>query len=259
MGTRLAGKVAIVTGAAARGEGVGNGSAAAMLFAREGARVVVVNRNADRAAALVAQIRDEGGVAEAFAADVTKDEATAAMAAFAMENFGRIDVLHNNVGIGQPGNAETIEPSRWQRAWDTNVTSALLSCKAVLPHMRAGGGGSIINVSSMAGSYGMAGMMAYTTTKAALHGFTLAVAADYAAEGVRCNCLLVGTVNTPMVANLGPEAMERRRLAVPLQTEGTGWDVAHAAVFLASDESRWITGVLLPIDGGWDGIRARPT
>lgn len=259
MGTRLAGKVAIVTGAAARGEGVGNGSASAMLFAREGARVLVVNRKIDRAQALADTIRDGGGEALAFAADVTKPEATEAMAEFAMQHFGRIDILHNNVGVGAAGNVETISLDSWNRLYGTNVTSALLACKACIPHMKAGGGGSILNVSSVAGMHGMPGMMAYTTTKAALQGLTLAIAADYATAGIRCNALIVGTVNTPLVANLGPEAMERRRLAVPLQTEGTGWDVAHAAVFLASDESRWITGVLLPIDGGFLALRNRPT
>ena len=105
---------------------------------------------------------------------------------------------------------------------------------------------------------GSPGAVAYTTTKAGLQGFTLSVAADYAAEGIRANCLLVGTVNTPMVAKLGAEALERRRKAVPLQTEGTGWDVAHAAVYLASDEARWVTGVMLPIDGGFLAIRQWP-
>jgi len=143
----------------------------------------------------------------------------------------------------------------------TNLTSALLCCRAVLPAMRAQGGGSIINVSSIAGMTGLSGSpgaVAYTTTKAGLQGFTLSVAADYAVHGVRCNCIVVGTVNTPIVALLGEEARERRRRGVPLQSEGTGWDVGHAAVYLASDEARWVTGVMLPIDGGFLAIRAWP-
>jgi len=259
LGTRLAGKVAIVTGAAARGEGVGNGSAVAMLFAREGASVVVVNRTLDRAEELADAIRAAGGQARALAADVSDPEQTAAMAEFAVAHYGRIDILHNNVGRGSPGNAESIDIDSWNRLFATNVTSALLSCRTCIPHMRAAGGGSIINVSSYIGMLGMPGMMAYTTTKSALQGLTLAIAADYATSGIRCNALIVGSVNTPMVANLGPAAMEQRRLAVPLQTEGTGWDVAHAAVFLASDESRWITGAMLPIDGGFLALRERPT
>jgi NAD(P)-dependent dehydrogenase (short-subunit alcohol dehydrogenase family) len=258
---RLDGKVAIVTGAASRAEGVGNGAAVAILMAREGARVVLANRSRDRAEALAAQIRDEGGTALAVAADVADEADAARLAATTLEHFGRIDILHNNVGIGGTGTPETITLETWDRVFRTNLTSALLCCRAVLPAMRAQGGGSIINVSSIAGMTGLSGSpgaVAYTTTKAGLQGFTLSVAADYAVHGVRCNCIVVGTVNTPMVAHLGEEARERRRRGVPLQSEGTGWDVGHAAVYLASDEARWVTGVMLPIDGGFLAIRAWP-
>jgi NAD(P)-dependent dehydrogenase (short-subunit alcohol dehydrogenase family) len=258
---RLAGKVAVVTGAASRGEGVGNGAATAILFAREGAKVVLVNRDLERAQVLEQQIRGEGGDASAFAADITQPEAAEAMAAFAVERYGRLDILHNNVGIGSPGTAETVDLSHWNRVFETNLTSALLCCRACIPHMRAGGGGSILNVSSTAGMVGLqgsTGAVAYVVTKSGLQGMTLSLAADFAAEGIRANCLVVGTVATPMVAHLGEEGRERRRKAVPLQTEGTGWDVAHAAVYLASDEARWVTGVMLPIDGGFLAIRAWP-
>jgi NAD(P)-dependent dehydrogenase (short-subunit alcohol dehydrogenase family) len=258
---RLAGKVAVVTGAASRGEGIGNGAATAILFAREGAKVVLVNRDLERAQALEQQIREEGGDASAFAADVTQPEAAEAMAAFAVERYGRLDILHNNVGIGSPGTAETVDLTRWNRVFETNLTSALLCCRFCIPHMRAGGGGSILNVSSTAGMVGLqgsTGAVAYVVTKSGLQGMTLSLAADFAAEGIRANCLVVGTVATPMVAHLGEEGRERRRKAVPLQTEGTGWDVAHAAVYLASDEARWVTGVMLPIDGGFLAIRAWP-
>jgi NAD(P)-dependent dehydrogenase (short-subunit alcohol dehydrogenase family) len=258
---RLSGKVAIVTGAASQAEGVGNGAAVAMLFAREGAKVVLVNRNEARARALEDTIRGEGGEAVAFAADVSLPEATEAMAAFAVERYGRLDVLHNNVGVGLPGTPETVDLAGWTQVIQTNLTSAMLCCRACIPRMRAGGGGSILNVSSSAGMLGLSGSggaVAYASTKAGLQGLTLSVAADYAAEGIRANCLIVGTVATPLVARLGPEGRERRRLAVPLQTEGTGWDVAYAAVYLASDESRWVTGVMLPIDGGFQAIRPWP-
>jgi len=258
---RLAGKVAIVTGAASRGEGVGNGAATAMLFAREGAKVLLVNRSAERAEVLAETIRAEGGDAAVFAGDVSEPEASEAMARVAVERFGRLDILHNNVGIGSAGTPETLDVADWNAVFQSNLTSALLCCKACLPRMKSGGGGSIINVSSTAGAIGLSGTsgaVAYATTKAGLHGFTLSVAADYAAFGIRANCLVVGTVHTPMVARLGEAGRERRRLAVPLQTEGTGWDVAYAAVFLASDESRWITGVMLPIDGGFLAIRPWP-
>jgi NAD(P)-dependent dehydrogenase (short-subunit alcohol dehydrogenase family) len=258
---RLTGKVAIVTGAASRGEGVGNGSATAILFAREGAKVVLVNRDAVRARTLAEQIQAEGGDAAAFAADVTRPEAAEAMAAFAIERYGRLDILHNNVGIGSPGTAESVDLADWNRVFETNLTSALLCCRSCIPRMRMGGGGSIINVSSTAGAVGLqgaTGAVAYVATKAGLQGMTLSLAADFAAEGIRANCLIVGTVATPMVAHLGEAGRERRRQAVPLQTEGTGWDVAWAAVYLASDEARWVTGVMLPIDGGFLAIRAWP-
>jgi NAD(P)-dependent dehydrogenase (short-subunit alcohol dehydrogenase family) len=258
---RLAGKVAIVTGAAAQAEGVGNGSAVATLFAREGASVVLVNRNLERAEALAAAIRTEGSEAAAFAADVTQAEATEAMAAFAVERYGRLDILHNNVDVGAGGNTVTQSLDDWNRLLETNLTSAMLCCRAAVPRMREAGGGSIINVSSSAGMLGLSGTpgaVAYTATKAGLQGLTLSVAADHAAEGIRANCLVVGTVYTPLVRGLGEEGRERRRKAVPLQTEGTGWDVAYAAVYLASDESRWVTGVMLPIDGGFHAIRPWP-
>jgi NAD(P)-dependent dehydrogenase (short-subunit alcohol dehydrogenase family) len=258
---RLTGKVAIVTGAAAQADGVGNGSATAMLFAREGAGVVLVNRNLERAKALEAAIRAEGGEAAAFAADVTQPEATEAMAGFAVQRYGRLDILHNNVGVGAGGNTVTQSLDDWNRLIQSNLTSAMLCCRAAIPRMRESGGGSIVNVSSTAGAVGLSGTpgaVAYTATKAGLHGLTLSVAADHAAEGIRCNCLVVGTVFTPLVRALGEEGRERRRKAVPLQAEGTGWDVAYAAVYLASDESRWVTGVMLPIDGGFQNIHPWP-
>ena len=154
---RLTGKVAIVTGAAAQAEGVGNGSAVATLFAREGASVVLVNRNLERAQALEAAIRAEGGEAAAFAADVTDPAATEAMAAFAVERYGRLDILHNNVGVGAGGNTVTQSLDDWNRIVATNLTSAMLTCRACIPRMREAGGGSIINVSSSAGMLGLSG------------------------------------------------------------------------------------------------------
>jgi NAD(P)-dependent dehydrogenase (short-subunit alcohol dehydrogenase family) len=258
---RLSGKVAIVTGAASKGGGIGNGAATAILFAREGAKVVLVNRTLDHAKALEETIRAEGGDATAFAANVTKTEDVQAMAAFAVDTYGRLDILHNNVGIGGSGSAETVELGYWDKVVQTNLTAPMLCAQACIPHMRKAGGGSIINVSSTAGAIGLqgsTGAVAYVATKAGMHGLTLSLAADFALDGIRANCLIVGTVATPMVAHLGEEARERRRLSVALQTEGTGWDVGWAAVFLASDESRWVTGVMLPIDGGFLAVRPWP-
>ena len=258
---RLAGKVAVVTGAAPRGEGVGNGMAVAILFAREGAKVVLVNRDRGRGEALAEQIKGEGGEAVAFAGDMTQEADAAAMADFATRRYGRLDVLHTNIGYGTPGKAEDISVADWHRIFDGNATTTMLCAKHCIPKMRAGGGGSIITVSSVAGATGLrrkTGGVAYAAAKGAVHGLTYSLAADYAAENIRVNCLIVGTVYTPLVAHLGEEGRERRRNAVPLQTEGTGWDVAHAAVYLASDESRWVTGAFIPIDGGFLAIREWP-
>jgi len=261
MADRLKGKVAVVTGAAPRGEGVGNGMATAILFAREGAKVVLVNRSAERADKLAKQIKQEGGEASVFAGDVGKPEACEAMADHAMKTWGRLDILHNNVGIGAPGTPETVTLEDWHKVIEANLTTTMLCTKACLPRMKMGGGGSVIMVSSIAGALGLmgsAGAVAYSTAKAGLHGFTMSVAADYATENIRANCIVVGSVHTPMVAHLGAEARERRKNMVPMQTEGTAWDIAHGAVYLASDESRWVTGITLPIDGGLVNLRAWP-
>jgi NAD(P)-dependent dehydrogenase (short-subunit alcohol dehydrogenase family) len=235
--------------------------ATAIAFAREGAKVVLVNREAARAERLSADIAKEGGEAAVFAGDVTTTEAAEAMAAFAVKRYGRLDILHNNVGVGGPGNPETIEMETWNRVLQANLTSSLVCAKYCIPKMREGGGGSIINISSIAGVLGLSGSsgaVAYSTAKAGLLGMTRSIAADYATQNIRCNCIIVGSVYTPMVAHLGEAARQRRRQMVPLQTEGTAWDVANGAVYLASDESRWVTGVLLPIDGGLCAIRQWP-
>ena len=261
MTKRLAGKVAIVTGAAPSGEGVGNGMAAAILFAREGAKVVLVNRNAERAEKLARQISDEGGDASVYAGDVGLANAAEAMVEFTMSKHGRLDVLHNNVGMLAPGTPETVSLEDWNTVLNTNLTTAMLCTRYSLPRMKEGGGGSIIMVSSIAGALGLMGgpgTIALATAKAGLHGFTLSVAADYATQNIRANCIIVGSVHTPMAAQYGPGARERRKNMVPMKTEGTAWDIAHGAVYLASDESRWVTGLLLPIDGGLVALRQWP-
>ncbi len=260
---RMKDKVAIVTGAAPRGEGVGNGMACAIMFAREGAKVVLVNRKREKADALAELIRAEGGDAHVIPTDVTKEDQVNAMVAETMGKYGRLDALHNNAGIGGGGELEKTDLSGWQKVIELNMTGVMLCCKAAVPAMRAGGrGGSIINVSSIAGAAGLlresGGAAAYTASKAGLHGLTMSIAADYAKEQIRCNTLVVGSVYTPMVAHQGEEARQRRAKMVPLQTEGTAWDVAYAATFLGSDESRWITGIALPVDGGLLSTRQWP-
>jgi NAD(P)-dependent dehydrogenase (short-subunit alcohol dehydrogenase family) len=235
--------------------------ATAIAFAREGAKVVLVNRDAARAEKLAAMIAKDGGETAVFAGDVTKPDVAEAVATFATRRYGRLDVLHNNVGIGGPGNPETVDMDTWNVILQTNLTSSLLCAKYCIPKMRDAGGGSIINISSIAGAIGLSGSkgaVAYATAKAGLHGMTLSIAADYASQNIRCNCIIVGSVHTPLAAQFGEEARERRRQMVPMQTEGTAWDVANGAIYLASDESRWVTGILLPIDGGLCAIRQWP-
>ncbi len=258
---RLAGKVAIVTGAAAQTPGIGNGTAVAHLYAKEGASVVLVNRSEERARALCEKIGAEGGTASVIAADVSDETSVEHMINETVSRHGRLDILHNNAAIGIPGTIETLTLEDWRRQIDTNLTGPMLCCRYAIPRMRDQGGGAIVNISTGAAMLGMAtggkGLTAYSASKAGIHGLTLSIAGEHAVDGIRCNCIIIGTVHTPAIEALGLEegARERRRLAVPLQTEGTGWDVAHAAVYLASDESRWVTGAFIPIDGGWSVIR----
>lgn len=254
MAGRLAGKVAIVTGAASVGPGVGNGKATSILFAREGAHVLLVNRSEDHAKELQCEIESEGGSCSVFIADVSQREQVQAMVGAAVARYGRLDILHNNVGIGGPGTVATVSEQVWDDAVQVNLKATMWCCRYAIPHFIAAGGGSIINVATVAAVRGVrranTGFAAYSAAKAGVLGLTRAIAADYAAQGIRANSLVVGMVNTPLLAKFGEHARERRRLAVPLMTEGTGWDVGWAAVYLASDESRWVTGAEIPIDGG---------
>lgn len=251
MANRLQGKVAIVTGAGSRAPGIGNGRAAAILFAREGADVLLVDSDEAAASATQEMIRAEGGAAEVFAADVTSGEDCREMVRAAVERWGKLDVLHNNVGIGGRGTVEQIGEDEWERVQRVNTTSMMLTAKYAVPAMRAAGGGAIINVSSIA-ALRPRGLTAYSVSKAAVAALTQALAVDHGAEGIRANCIMPGPVYTPMVyaAGMPDELRERRRNASLLKIEGEGWDIGWAAVFLASDEARYITGVILPVDGG---------
>jgi NAD(P)-dependent dehydrogenase (short-subunit alcohol dehydrogenase family) len=261
MANRLEGKVAVVTGAASRGTGVGNGKAAAFLLAREGAKVVLVNRSAERALALRDEILAEGGDATVVVGDVT-DEATAQEIVHVAETtYGALHILINNVGIGGGGSAEGVSEKDWDEVLSVNLKSMMQCTKTAIPAMKRAGSGSVINISSTAGARGLTGgpgAAAYATSKAGMHGFTYSVAADFARDNIRANCVIVGTVDTPMVAALGDDARQRRVDMVPMGSRGTGWDVAWAVVFLASDEARWITGAFLPVDGGLMNLRQWP-
>lgn len=256
---RLAGKAAIVVGAGQQpGETIGNGRAIALTFAREGAEVLCVDRDPARAAAIVDEIAAAGGTAFALAADVVSD--ADAIVAAAMARWERIDVLVNNVGIGHAGDgpAQRCSDEAFETVFAINFTGARRLIRAALAPMRAAGSGSIVNISSLASIAG-ANMIAYEVSKAALNRLTTATAQGCASKGVRCNAILPGLMNTPMGVG-GTAQRDGRDLAaqiaardamVPLNGGmGSGWDTANAALFLASDEARFITGVLLPVDGG---------
>jgi len=247
----LGGKVAIVTGGGAAGTGIGNGRAAAILLARAGTKVVVVDKALDLADKTVAMIKDVGGEAIAFGADLTRDEDCAAMVKAAVDRFGRLDFLDNNVGIGSRGSVVAETQENWRRVMQVNVETMFLASKHAIPAMIRGGGGAIVNVSSIS-ALRPRGLTVYTASKGAVIALTRAMAVDHGRDGVRVNCVAPGPMYTPMVYQRGmsPEARERRRTASVLQLEGTGWDIGQAVRFLLSDHARYITGHTLVVDGG---------
>jgi NAD(P)-dependent dehydrogenase (short-subunit alcohol dehydrogenase family) len=249
MAGRLAGKVAVVTGAGSRGPGVGNGKATAILFAREGARVLCVDVVKERAEETAALIAGEGGEAQAFAADVTRRDDTRAMVATAVERWGGLDILHNNVGIESRLDLMDLTEAEWDRVMAVDLKSMFLATQAAVPALAARGGGAVICVSSVAALRGH-GRTAYAAAKAGVIGLVRSLAVQLGPRGIRVNAIAPGRVWTPMVESLGPAAREQRRRSAPLGTEGTAWDVAWGAVYLASDEARWVTGHTLVIDAG---------
>jgi NAD(P)-dependent dehydrogenase (short-subunit alcohol dehydrogenase family) len=247
----LDGKVAIVTGGGAAGTGIGNGRATAILLAKAGAKVAVVDRQLELAEQTAKMIASVGGEAVALAADVTRPEDCAALVAAILQRFGRIDRLDNNVGIGGRGSVVEETQENWRRIMQVNVESMFLVSKHVIPAMEKSGGGAIVNVSSIS-ALRPRGLTAYSASKGAVIALTRAMAVDHAPAGIRVNCVAPGPVYTPMVYERGmtPAARERRRTASLLKIEGTGWDIGHAVRFLLSDHARYITGQTLVVDGG---------
>ncbi|ACA16222.1 short-chain dehydrogenase/reductase SDR [Methylobacterium sp. 4-46] len=255
---RLQDKVAIVFGAGSAGPGWGNGKAAAALFARNGAEVICVDINRAAAEETAGIIAGEGGRARPAACDVTDSAAVKAVVDEVAARHGRIDVLHNNVGHATMGGPVELDEADWQRALDLNVTGCFLTCKHVLPHMLARRAGAIVNVSSIAAiRYTGYPYAAYYAAKAAVNNFTMGLALQYARDGIRANAIMPGLMNTPLIFQQisgqyrdAEEMVRARDAACPMGRMGTAWDVAKAALFLASDDAAYITGVSLPVDGG---------
>ncbi|HYM03936.1 MAG TPA: SDR family oxidoreductase [Stellaceae bacterium] len=250
---RVAGKVAIVTGAGSRADGIGNGRAASVLLARHGAKVALLDAMRSWAEETARMIEDEKGECLVLETDVTNPAACDAAVRATVARWGRLDILVNNVGIGgPPGTAVEVDPDAWDQAMRVNVTSMMLMAKYAIPEMRKSGGGAIVNIASVAGLVGGHPHLLYSTSKGAVVNMTRAMAAQHGTEGVRVNCVAPGMVYTPMVYSRGmsPELRDARRRRSLLKTEGTGWDVGNAVLYLVSEEARWVTGVILPVDAG---------
>ncbi|RPI03478.1 MAG: glucose 1-dehydrogenase [Zetaproteobacteria bacterium] len=259
MGQRMQGKAVIVTGAGSVGPGMGNGKASSILYAREGGRVLLVDQSLDAAKETCRLIEADGGTGIPFACDVTSSAEGRRMVEACLAAFGRLDVLHNNVGVTVPGGPVELAEEQWDRLMRINVKSMFLTCKHALPHMERQGGGAIVNIASVNAIRTLPAIaVAYAASKAAVIGLTREIAVQYAAKGIRANAILPGLMDTPMVKAQLTDAyggdvdamLARRALLCPTGKQGTAWDTAHAALFLASDEAQYITGTTLVVDGG---------
>jgi NAD(P)-dependent dehydrogenase (short-subunit alcohol dehydrogenase family) len=253
---RVAGKVAIVTGAGSMpGPGVGTGKATAIALAREGAKVLLVDLFPERAEETRRVIAEEGGEAVVFKADCTKWNECAAMVMAAVDTFGTLDILVNNLGLASFGTVVDMHEREWDRTFDINLRTVFLASKYAVPIMAAQGSGSIINLSSLSAER-PGKTIAYSAAKAGVQAMTFDMAYAHGRQGIRVNCVLPGSIITPVAQNIistlpdADEIEELRRQSSMLGSPGDAWDIAWAVVFLASDEARWITGVTLPVDGG---------
>lgn len=255
---RLQGKVAIVFGAGSVADGMGNGKATAIAFAREGARIFAVDVSVEAARQTADEIREEGGICNVFAADISIETQVKAAVEECVQRFDRIDILHNNVGIALLGGPVELGEADWDRTMDVNLKGMYFTCRHVLPIMEAQGSGAIVNISSIASIRWLGTpYIAYAASKAGVNQFTQAIALQYARKGIRANVILPGMMDTPTArislrAAYGSEEelLRKRNEACPSGRMGDAWDIAWASVFLASDEAKYITGVVLPVDGG---------
>ena len=252
---RLKDKVAIVTGAGALGGAVGTGQTMSILFAREGAKVLLTDFNVENAKETLATIESEGGVASIFEMDVTNEADCERCANAAVERYGGLHILANNVGGGGgEGKVTEVDGDDWDRVHALNLKSMVLASKYAVPAMVASGGGAIVNISSVDGiRAGVWANIPYATAKGGVVALTTHMAVHHGRENVRVNCIAPGMLYSSQMLELferEPDIREKRRLGVPLGTEGTPWDIAWAAVFLVSDEARWVSGVTIPVDGG---------
>jgi NAD(P)-dependent dehydrogenase (short-subunit alcohol dehydrogenase family) len=264
--SRLEGKVAIVTGAGSMpGPGVATGRATAIVLAREGARVLLADIRPDRVEETQSIIASEGGTASVFVGDMTKAADCEAMVRAAVTAFGTLDVLVNNIAVALPGDVTSTSEADWDRVLDAGLRTTFLASKYAVPVMAAQGSGAIVNIGSIAAVRGT-GNVAYAAAKGAVHALTVDMAYSHGRQGIRVNAIAPGHITTPLTfASLGqtqtPQTQFRQQMAAAaglLGTEGDGWDVGWAAAFLASDEARWITGAVLPVDAGVMAVTPLP-
>jgi NAD(P)-dependent dehydrogenase (short-subunit alcohol dehydrogenase family) len=255
----MGGKVVLVSGAGSALDGWGNGKAAAVLYAREGAAVLLADVSEAAVASTKEEIDQEGGTSTVFIGDVTRSADVKAMVERCVQAYGRIDVLHNNVAIFDMNSVDDIPEERWDQFFAVNVKGVFLTCKNALPHMLRQGGGAIVNVSTISSIRYTSPCVAYSASKAAVNQLTQSIAGRYGKRGVRANCVVPGYLDTPLITThlrnkLSTEQyeanMRKRRAVLPSAKMGTAWDVAYASLFLASDEAGYINGVMLNVDGG---------